>query len=88
MSPLLPKPTSNSNVCYSQGFEPSLSLATIGKSAFIVWYSHTPAHALKMVAHIILYACSFTNFLEINAKNVKAYISQKWYNQTLYNHTL
>jgi len=30
-----------------------------------------------MVAHIILYACSFTNFLEINAKNVKAYISQK-----------
>ena len=47
MSPLLPKPTSNSNVCYSQGFEPSLSLATIGKSAFMVWYSHTPAHALK-----------------------------------------
>ena len=47
MSPLLPKPTSNSNVCYSQGFEPSLYLATTGKSAFIVWYSHTPAHALK-----------------------------------------
>jgi hypothetical protein len=35
MSPHLPKPTSNLNVCYSQGFKPSYHIATIGKTAFI-----------------------------------------------------